>query len=120
MTSPCLAAPSMPRETTTRVRAYFTGISLAIGFTIAIALPLGYWMLSYRSQSVELTIETKFNAGAIQDLIKKEPETWRLQTSRLQALITEDHTPTELPERRALYDEKRGFRIFRWTGRFRG
>ena len=111
----------MARNSSSQIQIYISRVALTIALSIMIGLPAGYWTLIYRSQAVELEIEARFNAEKVSSLIESSPETWRLQTLRLSSLITEDHTPTELPEYRALFDEN-GKRVVesdqklsRWT-----
>ena len=94
----------MPRNTQ-KVHTYITRLSLLIAAIIAIGLPAGYWTLVYRSQAVELAIEARVNAEKITELIERNPEIWKMQVLRLQDLVGDDHTPTKLPEYRALFDE---------------
>jgi two-component system, sensor histidine kinase and response regulator len=94
------------KQSARRLNAYLTAISGAIAIVIGVGLPLGYWTVIYRTQAMELQTEAELNSADITKLINQNPETWRLQLLRLNRLISEDRTHTELPEYRALYDER--------------
>ena len=51
-----------------QVHTYISRIAWIIALAIVIGLPAGYWTLIYRSQAVELVIETRINAEKVSGL----------------------------------------------------
>lgn len=79
-------------------------VAIAIAAVVALGLPAGYFGLSYQYQVGSMQSEAHFNAALTTRYIVLNPEMWRFQTVRLNELLQDDHTETDLPKRRRILD----------------
>src|ERR1700675_4877504 len=72
-----------------------SGVGLLVALTVAIALPLGYWVIAYNDFSGELEFKAKVKATALSGLIANIPEVWMFAENLLQGLLTREPVPLE-------------------------
>ncbi|HSD59291.1 MAG TPA: histidine kinase dimerization/phospho-acceptor domain-containing protein, partial [Burkholderiales bacterium] len=84
-------------------------LTLAVGILsalIAVGLPAGYFYLSYRTNSATAQAEAMELAAALGPIVRLSPGLWEFQQDRLDAVIQENHSWSDLPEQRAVLDRR--------------
>jgi signal transduction histidine kinase/DNA-binding response OmpR family regulator/HPt (histidine-containing phosphotransfer) domain-containing protein len=66
-----------------------------VAILVAVSIPLGYWLVSYRDFSSSLDFKAKVKASALSGLIASSPDVWMFAENRLQGLITREPVPLD-------------------------
>src|SRR5712691_8101272 len=64
-----------------------TWIATTIAIVVAVALPVGYFTISYQYQLGALEAEAEITASNVSRVINASPVTWHLQVHRLEDLL---------------------------------
>jgi PAS domain S-box-containing protein len=83
-------------RSTTRLASVIAGL-------IALSLPLGFLVLTLRSNLASMSEEAKYGASNLSRAVSANPDFWQFEAHRLQELI-KDQTETTLPESRRVVD----------------
>ncbi len=79
-------------------------LALLLSALLAVSIPFGYVIMSYEHQSAVLETEAEATASRVSELISANPENWRYEQPRLEALLY--HRPTDFQEEiRRVIDE---------------
>lgn len=78
-------------------------LALVLSVSVAVILPLGYFILSYQHQSAVLETEAEGSAFFVTQLINANPEFWRYSQHRLEETLSL-HLSNEYEESRRIVD----------------
>ncbi len=81
-------------------------IAASIALVVAISLPLGYWLLVYRSAAQAAAIDADVHADLVSQRINANPDLWRFEAPRLEALASVRLGSDDLPEKHSILDER--------------
>ena len=88
-----------------RVASILSRVALLVALAVALALPLGHWVIAYNDFSGQLEFKAKVKATALSGLIATNPELWMLAENRLQGLLTREPVPLDT-EAVQVYDSR--------------
>lgn len=78
-------------------------LALILSVSVAVLLPLGYFVLSYQYQSAVLETEAEANAYFVTQLINANPDFWRYSQHRLEETLSH-HLSKKYEESRRIVD----------------
>jgi len=82
-------------------------IAATIAIVVAVSLPLGYWLVAYGDAADAAAIDAQAHADLVTELINANPELWRYEIPRLDAIAATHLTGRDLPEKNFILDEQR-------------
>jgi diguanylate cyclase (GGDEF)-like protein len=91
----------MPAGALARAVSWF---ALGIATIVALAPPIGYFALRYTHETANAELKVQMIAGQINELISRNPETWKLKFPRLNELIAPLALNSAPGEKRTLTD----------------
>ena len=86
-------------------------IAASIAIIVAVSLPLGYWLVVYSFAAEAIAVDTEAHAALVIQRINADPERWRFEIPRLEAIAATHLLTRGLPEEHYILDE-RGAVIF--------
>lgn len=88
------------RSSNHNVATTVSRIAAIIAVIVTLAMPVGYYAVSSQYQRGAMQTETEMSALLVTQLVNSSPDYWRFQGHRLEELMHEDLSHTELPEYR--------------------
>lgn len=80
-------------------------IAAGIALTVAVSLPLGYWLVVYSFVAEETVNDAAAHAQLVTRRINENPELWRFEIPRLDAIVAAHHGAGGSAEKHAILDE---------------
>lgn len=80
-------------------------IAASIGLIVAVSLPLGYWLVVYSFVAEATANDAEGHAERVTQRINENPDLWRFEIPRLDAIVAPHHGPGGLPEKHDILDE---------------
>jgi PAS domain S-box-containing protein len=94
---------SVKRGVDRRITSIVTRVALLVASAVSLALPLGYWFVTYDDFSIELAFKARVKATALSEIIAANPDLWMYAENHLQALLTRRPVPLE-DQQAEIYD----------------
>lgn len=87
-----------------KVLTIVTRVALLVALAVALAPPVGYWVVAYNDFSGQLQFKARVKATALAGLIATNPDVWMYAENRLQGLLTSEPVPLDT-EAVEVYDD---------------
>ena len=81
-------------------------IAASIAIVVAVSLPLGYWLVVYNFEAEETSNDAEAHAELVTQRINADPDLWRFEIPRLDAIIAARSVTDDLPEKHYILDER--------------
>ena len=81
-------------------------IAATIAIIVAVSLPLGYWLVVYSFEAEATSNDAEAHAELVTQRINADPDLWRFETPRLDAIVATHHVAGGLPEKHYILDER--------------
>lgn len=90
----------------TRLARNIRLIAATIAAIVAISLPVGYWLVVYNFEAESIAGDAEIHAERVTQRINANPELWRFESPRLDAIVALHLLGGDLPERHYIVDER--------------
>ncbi|MDO9217630.1 MAG: PAS domain S-box protein, partial [Lacisediminimonas sp.] len=81
-------------------------IAAGIALTVAVSLPLGYWLVVYSFVAEETVNDAAVHAQLVNRRINENPELWRFEIPRLDAIVATRPVSDGIVEKHSILDER--------------
>ncbi len=81
-------------------------IAATIAIIVALSLPLGYWLVAYNFEAEETSNDAEAHAELVTQRINADPDLWRFEIPRLDAIIATRSLTDDLAEKHYILDER--------------
>ena len=81
-------------------------IAGTVAIIVAVSLPLGYWLVVYSFVAEATSNDAEARAGLVTQRINTDPDLWRFEIPRLDAIIATRSVTDDLPEKHYILDER--------------
>ncbi|MBI5664418.1 MAG: HD domain-containing protein [Nitrospirae bacterium] len=98
----------MMKNTNKRIIRTTNILALVLSVSVAVLLPLGYFVLSYQSQAAVLGTEAEAGAYFVNQLINANPDFWRFSQHRIEEALSH-HLSNKFEEERRIVDVSNKF-----------
>jgi diguanylate cyclase (GGDEF)-like protein/PAS domain S-box-containing protein len=92
--------------TDTRLARTIRLIAASTAITVAVSLPLGYWLVVYNFAAEATANNAEVHAERVTQRINANPDLWRFETPRLDAIAATHFLADGLPEKNYILDER--------------
>jgi diguanylate cyclase (GGDEF)-like protein/PAS domain S-box-containing protein len=81
-------------------------IAATVAIIVAVSLPLGYWLVVYNSAAEATAYDAEAHAELVTQRINADPDLWRFEIPRLDAIAATHLVTGGLPEKHYIRDER--------------